>query len=364
MGAGTEPNGSSRSDDEWEQFLRESVAGTADAPKEPSARARDVAKRLRAEPGRGPEGWRSYTPARPKRRTGWYVVGLLASLVLLVVALAPGRIVDLFAGADSPPLAAETARPTQAPSAEATQRPTVEEPFRGSPAASWASGAAGITVPKAGAVGWMSAAEVERALAHSRDFLVASSLDQAVLRGEHPEKAITLINPHQQDVQDFLKTAFRTPSEKSDPLLLFSRSQPSRTRLVGDVVKTRGRLTYREGEHGALQVTADVTFVYPVTRANAGGDSEIVRTIVRRELVLSWDDPDKVITEPGTFSIVSNKYDMTNGGCGAPTGYFVPPFDTDPRADEAGTEVDPYDRSARVGEGLSSEHECARATRS
>ncbi|MFD7235323.1 hypothetical protein ACFWAT_08425 [Streptomyces syringium] len=356
MGAGTEPDGSSRSDEEWERFLRESVAGAADAPKEPSARARDVAKRLRAQPDSGPEGWRSYTPARPKRRTGWYVVGLLASLVLLVVALVPGRVVDLFAG-DDPDSPAEAGQ-----QAEAGQRPTVDEPFRGSPAASWASGAAGIAVPEARAVGWMSAAEVERALARSRDFLVASGLDRGVLRGERPEKAIALINPKQKDVQDFLATAFRSPSEKNDPLLLFSRFQPSRTQLVGDVVKTRGRLTYREGERGALQVTADVTFVYPVTRADGGGDDEIVRTIVRRELVLSWDDPDKVITEPGTFSIVSNKYDMTNGGCGAPTGYLTPPFGTDRRADEAGTEVDPYDRSTPVGRGASDE--CARATRS
>lgn len=366
MGAGSEPDGSSRSDEEWERFLRESVAGVADSPKEPSARARDVTERLRADPGRGLEGWRSHTPARPKRRTGWYMVGLLASLALLAVALAPGRTVNLFAGddPDSPPLAAETARPTQAPSAEAAQRPTMDEPFRGSPAASWASGAAGITVPKARAVGWMSAAEVERALARSREFLVASGLDRGVLRGERPEKAIALINPYQTDVQDLLKTAFRTPSEKNDPLLLFSRFQPSRTQLVGDVVKTRGRLTYREGKRGALQVTADVTFVYPVTRADAGADDEIVRTIVRRELVLSWDDPDKVITEPGTFSIVSYKYDMTNGGCDAPTGYFTPPFGTDSRADEGGTEVDPYDRSVPVGRGESSGDECGRATRS
>ncbi|MFE2293997.1 hypothetical protein [Streptomyces sp. NPDC059452] len=366
MGTGTEPDGSSRSDEEWERFLRESVAGAADAPKEPSARAREVTRRLRAEPGREPEGWRSYTLARPKRRTGWYVAGLLASLVLLVVALAPERTVGLFTGADSPPPTAETARPTQAPPAEAARRPTVEEPFRGSPAVNWASGAAGITVPEAGAVGWMSAAEVGRALARSRDFLVASGLDREVLRGERPEKAIALINPHQKDVQDLLRTAFRTPSEESDPLLLFSRFQPSRTQLVGDVVKTRGRLTYREGERGALQVTADVTFVYPVTRADGGGDGddEIVRTIVRRELVLSWDDPGKVITEPGTFSIVSYAYDVTNGGCGAPTGYFTPPFGTDRRADGADEEIDPYDRSGPVGRGESSGDACARATRS
>lgn len=349
MGAGTEPDGSSRSDEEWERFLRESVAGTADAPKEPSARAREVTRRLRAEPDRGPDGWRSPPPARPKRRVGWYVAGLSAVLALLFVALAPERAVDLVTGSDA--------------AQSDAQRPTAQDPFRGSPAATWASGAAGITMPKeARAVGWMSAAEVERALARSRDFLVASSLDPGVLRGERPEKAIALINPHQKDVQHLLKTAFRTPGEKNDPLLLFSRFQPSRAHLVGDVVKTRGALTYEEGERGALKVTADVTFVYPVART--GGDDDILRTIIRRELVLSWDDPDKVITEPGTFSITSYKYAMTNGGCGTPSGYFVPPFGPDREADESGKEVDPYDRDSPFGRDESSKDECGRATRS
>ncbi|MFD8260900.1 hypothetical protein ACFV19_18645 [Streptomyces griseoluteus] len=349
MGAGTEPDGSSRSDEEWELFLRESVAGTADAPKEPSARAREVARRLRAEPGRGPDGWRSPPPERPRRRVGRYVVGLLAVSALLFVALAPGRVVDLVTGPDS-------SRPD-------AQTPTAQDPFRGSPAATWASGAAGITMPKqARAVGWMSAAEVERALIRSRDFLAASSLDRGVLRGERPEKAIALINPHQKDVQHLLKTAFRTPGEKNDPLLLFSRFQPARAHLVGGVVKTRGALTYREGERGALQVTADVTFVYPVART--GGDDEILRTIVRRELVLSWDDPDKVITEPGTFSITSYKYATTNGGCGTPTGYLVPPFGPDRQADGSGEEVDPYDRDTPFDREGSPDDECGRATRS
>ncbi|MDQ0933524.1 hypothetical protein [Streptomyces turgidiscabies] len=378
MGAGKEPDGSSRSDEEWERFLRESVAGAADAPKEPSARARDVTKRLRAEPAPDSAGWRGHPPAQPKRRTGWYVAGMLASLMLLVVALAPGWAVGLFAGdsPDSPPPAAETARPTEAPPTVEAQRPTRDEPFRGSPAAAWADGAAGITVPKARAVGWMNAAQVEQALVRSRDFLVTTGLDRAVLRGERPEKALALINPHQKDVQDLLKAAFRTPSAENDPLLLVSRFRPSRTHLVGDVVKTRGLLTYREGKRGALEVTADVTFVYPVTSADAGGGDagggdgvgglgdEIVRTIVRRELILSWDNPDKVITAPGRFSIVSYRYEVTNGGCGAPTGYFTPPFGTNPPTDEAGKATDPYDRSAPLGHSKLAAGECGKVTRS
>ncbi|MCS0639164.1 hypothetical protein NX801_26685 [Streptomyces sp. LP05-1] len=353
------------SDEEWERFLRESVTGVADAPREPSARARGVAARLREQPA-APAGWRTYAPARPRRRTGWYVAGLLVTVVLLVMALVPERVVALFGGErpGAQPMAAETGRPERAPAAEPAARPTLDEPFRGSPAARWASGAAGITVPAAGATGWMSTAQVARALDQSRAFLVASGLDPAVLRGERPEKAIALINPHQEDVRAYLRTAFRAPGEANDPLLLFSRFRTSQARLVGDVIKTRGRLTYQEGERGALQVTADVTFVYPVTPAAPGSD-EVVRTIVRREVVMSWDDPDKVITEPGTFSLVSYKLDMTNGGCGPRTGYFTPAFGTDRPTGATGAEVDPYDRSAPIDQRTRTEEdECGTASRS
>ncbi|MFJ3809458.1 hypothetical protein ACIPWE_24285 [Streptomyces sp. NPDC090073] len=367
-------DGSSVSDEEWERFLRESVTGAAGAPVEPSARAREAQRRLRERPGQ-PEGWRTYSPARPRRRTGWYVTGLVAAVVLLVVGLFPEQVVGWFGGGDSgrdgAPLAAETESPRTAPGAEPDLRPTLTEPFRGSPAAHWADGAAGITVPPAKATGWMDAAQVERALRRSRDFLAAAGLDSRVLRGERPTKAIALLNPHQKDIQAYLRAALSSsaPTAKTDPLLLFSRFRPERTRLVGDVVKTRGRLTYREGKRGALVVTADVTFVYPVTPASHGGrDPGVVRTIVRRKIVMSWDDPVKVITEPGTMSLVLYALHMTNGGCSAPSGYFVPPFGT---ADEQPTDetrtIDPYDRSKPIGttDGTTaSGKDCETATRS
>ncbi|MDK0524412.1 hypothetical protein [Streptomyces sp. ML-6] len=372
-GAG-ERDESSVPDEEWERFLRESVAGVAGAPVEPSARARQVERRLREQPGQ-PEGWRTYSPARPRRRKGWYVAGLVAVAALLAVALFPQQVFGWFGGddggQDGAPLAAESETPREAPAAERGLPPTLDEPFRGSPAARWADGAAGITVPPARATGWMDAAQVERALRQGRDFLVAAGLDSRVLRGERPTKAIALLNPHQKDVQEYLRTALssKKPTPRTDPLLLFSRFRPEQSRLVGDVVKTRGRLTYREGDKGAVEVTADVTFVYPVTPADGGGrDSEVVRTIVRREVVMSWDDPAKVIIEPGTMSLVSYALDMVNGGCSAPTGYFVPPFGT---ADEQPTDkdrrVDPYDRSKPVdttGGTTATAANCATATRS
>jgi hypothetical protein len=303
------------------------------------------------------------------------VTGLVVVVALLVVGLFPQQVVGWFGGDDSgqdgAPQAAESERPREAPGAGRDLPPTLAEPFRGSPAARWADGAAGITVPPAEATGWMDAARVERALRQSRDFLVAAGLDSQVLRGERPTKAIALLNPHQKDVQEYLRTALssKAPSGRTDPLLLFSRFRPEQSRLVGDVVKTRGRLTYREGRQGAVEVTADVTFVYPVTPAGDGGpDAEVVRTIVRRQVVMSWDDPARIITEPGTMSLVSYALDMTNGGCSAPTGYFVPPFGTaDEQPAGRARRVDPYDRSKPIDASngtTATGGNCATATRS
>ncbi|CAM3928202.1 hypothetical protein HMPREF1486_06398 [Streptomyces sp. HPH0547] len=361
-------DGASIPDEEWERFLRTAEAGGDDAPKEPSARARMVARRLREEPDR-PTGWRTYQqqPARQRRFRGRHLAVLLGAAVLLVAALAGGRMIGWFGGdGDETPLAAESEQPGGPPATDAAAlRPTRKEPFRGSPAARWDEGTAGIHMPAARATGWMSKEEVSRALADSRDFLAASSLDTGVLRGRYPHKAVAFINPQQPDVQSYLKTAFSEPSRKNDPLMLFSRFAKTKVRLVGDVVKTRGRITYREGERGAVEVTADVTFVYPVARADAGSD-EVARTIVRREIVMSWDDPERVRTEQGTFSLVSYRADTTNGGCGPRTGYFVPEFGDERTDAPDGADVDPYDRStsmdARMREAAGAR--CGTATRS
>lgn len=166
---------------------------------------------------------------------------LIAALVLAVV-VAAGWFLGPFGGSEAePPVAApETGRPSSAPPAESAARPTLDAPFRGSPAARWESGAAGITVPKAEATGWMDVAEVRRALDRSLTFLTETNLDADVLRGARPEKTPKLVNPHQEDVQTFLRTAFREPGPENDPLLLASRFDTARTHLVGDEVRTRG----------------------------------------------------------------------------------------------------------------------------
>ncbi|MFI8849341.1 hypothetical protein ACIGW3_03935 [Streptomyces sp. NPDC053499] len=372
MGRGGEQDGTSIPDEEWERFLQEAASGGKSAPKEPSARARMVARRLREEPDR-PTGWRTYElgdgPRDRQRRNGrrgrklWYAAALLAALGLGAVALNPAGVVGWFPGADD--THSERQGVGTAPSTTVAEQPTLEEPFKGSPAQRWEDGLAGIRFPKARATGWMDKAQVDQALDRTRDFLSASSLDAGVLRGKHPDKAIALINPRQQDVQQLLKTAFRNPSRKNNPLLLFSRFDPAKVKPAGDVVKTRGRVTYETGERGALEVTADVTYVYPVVAAEEGS-SAVARTIVRRELVMSWDDPAKVKTEAGTFSVVSYKLDTTNGGCDIFNGYLNPKFGHEQTAGNGdGPVIDPYDRSQPIDERMrgAEGQGCGRASR-
>ncbi|MFB9521008.1 hypothetical protein [Streptomyces cremeus] len=360
-GAGTD-GGSSVPDEEWERFLRDSVNGVPGAPKEPSARARMVTRRLQEQPQQAVP-WRAHTPGRARRRfRAWHALVLVGALALLGVALVPGSVGGWFGGDAAQAVAGEGSGGGGGSSAgPRSRRGTVEEPFRGSPAERWEDGVRGISVPRAKATGWMTAAQVEQALAKTRDFLVATNLDADTLRGKRPDKAVALVNPQQADMARYLRQAFRKPDAENDPLLLFSRFDADTVRLVGDVVKVRGELTLREGPRGAVEVASDVTYVYPVTRATADS-REVVRVVVRREVVASWDDPAKVRTEPGTFSVLSYRVNMTNGGCGRrPTGYFAPEFG--PHAGGEGPGTDPYDRNGPVvGRGAAGS--CGNAVRS
>ncbi len=361
----SDDSGSSISDEEWERFLREAERGTPDsAPKEPSARARMVAERLRMQEARGerPEAWRAGPASLPtggrtgRRRRLWTALAVTLAVAAAVVAVRPSLLPgDPFGTGDpeaaASPLPAETAAPTAPPGAVAPDRPTLDEPFAGSPAARWADGETGIVLPKATPVGGLSKAQVDQALRQTRKLLIAANLDPATLRGKRPQAALDVIEPRQSDLLDLLDTALRKPDEKHDPLSMFSRFDPDEARLVGDVVKTRGRMTFKAGERSSVAVHADYTFVYPVVRAD--GRPEVTRTIVRRVLDIELSDPARYQVTPGKITVRRYDRETGNSACQVYDGYLHPQFDTsDPTgAPPTGPTTDPYDRSRELGAG-------------
>ncbi|GHH13485.1 hypothetical protein [Streptomyces lanatus] len=359
--------GSSISDEDWEKFIQDAERDRDSAPKEPSARARMVTERLRQQEARGelPEGWRT-GPAwqemngrAARRRRWWAIVGVPLAVAVAVVAIRPSLIPgDPFGTGDSSPqgvaaspLPAETAAPTAAPSAADPAVPTLARPFAGSPAERWADGEAGIVVPKATAVGSLSKAQVEQALQRTRKLLIDANLDPATLRGERPETALGVLDPLQPKLLDQLTTSLRKPDKDNDPLRMFSRFDPDEVRPAGDVVKTRGRMTFKAGEHASVVVHADYTFVYPLVPEGAAGDSaEVARTIIRRVIDVELSDPARYQVTPGKIAVVRYDQEIGNSACDVYDGYLHPHFDSSAPtgAPPTGPTTDPYDRSKDI----------------
>ncbi|MFD7029778.1 hypothetical protein ACFWAR_17220 [Streptomyces sp. NPDC059917] len=375
-------DGAGVSDEEWERFVRAAEGGAGEAPKEPSARARMVTERLRREDeqraaaargrfgrrGRSvpaePPGWRT-GPAwqemqgrgRAKRRIKTTLAVVFVA-GLAMAALRPELLVDKLTGEgesrdgarSAAPLPAETARPTAPPGPVDPDRPTLAEPFRGSPALQWADGAAGIELPAATAVNGIPQDRVASLLTRTRELLVASNLDPAVLAGGRPEVALGLLDPLQDDVKGLMERALEKPSAQDNPLFLFSRFDPAEVRFHGGVVKTRGRMTVEGGKEGEVLVHADYTFVYPVVRAKGGSD-EVARTIVRRTVTTAYHDPKRWQTTDGTLQLVEWKESAGNDDCSRDgSGYLHPKFasDADTGPSPTGSVMDPYDRSTSL----------------
>jgi hypothetical protein len=368
---GDEPD-PSPSDEQLEAFLREAAGGGgATAPKEPSARARMVARRLREQDeaarrarqggGRGrrnpppaaPPGWRTgpaprYGDSGSRRRRVGAVVGVLVLAALAIVAVRPSLVLSGTDDGDSgKPLAAETAAPTGAPGDSAgADLATREHPFRGSPAEEWSEGADAIVVPEAEALPGMSEKDVAFALRRTKDLLVAANLDPGVLRGRWPDEALAVLDPKQPELLPKLRRSLREPDADHDPLRMFTRFDPAESRLAGDVVKVRGRMEVPAGEKGVVKVDADYTFVYPLVRAR-GDDGRVARTIVRRVLTLTLNDPARWDVTEGRLLVEKYFSEHGNTACGVDDGYLHPGFGDDAAGGDPATGplTDPYDRS-------------------
>ncbi|MGW7239236.1 hypothetical protein [Streptomyces sp. NPDC054804] len=361
--SGDEPSSSSSIPDEvWEQFIRDTERDIRkSAPKEPSARARQVTERLKGQ--QEPTGWRTgpawqETDGRAaRRRRIWAVVGLPVAIAVAVVAMRPSLIPgDPFGSAShvdpaASPLPAETAAPTAPPSAVAAGTPTLAHPFAGSPALRWADGADGIVLPKATALGSIPKDRVELALRQTKKLLVDANLNPLVVAGARPDAALAVLDPKQPRLLDELNTALHTPSKAHDPLSLFSRFDPEDVMPAGKVIKTRGRITFTKGKFAGVAVHADFTFVYPVVPVDGSG--EVARTIVRRVIDTELPDPTRYQVTPGRLTLLRYDEDAGNSACDVNDGFLHPQFPSQAPTSSAaptGPSIDPYDRSRKLGD--------------
>jgi hypothetical protein len=297
---------------------------------------------------------------RSRSGTGGTRRGRIMSIAaaLVVVALLAGGAYELprlgqhrtSAPADNNPVtngATPTARP--ATTGAVLPTPTLAAPFLGTPAQSYADGAAGIVIPPAAPVGTYTAAQVEAAYQMTKTMLVAADLNGPTLAGGAPDAFANLLIPQQRSefVAGLDRTGVNAHGDERSTRAWITSFAPGTTQLVGSVVKVHGTMQATTGMNGSwhvLVIHADYLFVYPVEEP--GVPSTLMRIVARQVVGVDF----AAYTDPG--GALEPWWEGEGGGdagarCDVHDGFVHPQFPSGPpdKVKPTGTPVNPYDQS-------------------
>ncbi|MFC4858274.1 hypothetical protein [Actinophytocola glycyrrhizae] len=186
---------------------------------------------------------------RRRRRGRWFAGGLIVLAVGAVVTLLVRS--SLFAPVVGDPVAEGTEQVGSGAQLD------LARPFAATPAADWADGAAGITLPEAEPVGGFSAEQVADATALARDALVASRVDERMLSRHDPAGYLGLLAPDARRQLEPLFGGGREPEVQS----LVSMAAAG-TELLPVAPKVSGSMSVRTGDAGELVVHTNYVFAY------------------------------------------------------------------------------------------------------
>jgi hypothetical protein len=231
---------------------------------------------------------------------------------------------------------------------------TESDPFQGSPAASFADGAAGIVMPPARALPGYPAAQVARAYRITKRMLIAASLDPKTLQGGSPDAFARLLTTRERTF--FVHGLDHIGLDKRGYLRStrgwVTSFAPGTTQFDSDVVKVHGVMAARvaaEKHAPLLRVHANYLFVYPVQQP--GRPATLMRIVVHAVVNVDfahWDDAPGGPLEPWWNGI---GWGTAGGRCDVNDGFVHPAFPSSAaeKVTPSGAPVDPYDLSAPPG---------------
>ncbi|MEU6480932.1 hypothetical protein ABZ858_29445 [Streptomyces sp. NPDC047017] len=239
-----------------------------------------------------------HTPAVRRRPT--LRGGLPRQALFLVLLIALAFATAVYLGVRSPyraPLAqppAEELRTTVVPLAPRGRVPGAADPaalYAHSPAARFATGANGIPLPEHRGTAHFTDGQVTEALLRAKEYIVASSLDPAVLDGTDTGTVRSLLDAGQLDQFD---RSLAHPAADGRHALTgwLVRLDTGRVRLADPEIRVRGTLRATESDPAALEVTADPVLVYALQPARSAAAAPASLFTVRRELRFRFDQDD------------------------------------------------------------------------
>ncbi|MER6979801.1 hypothetical protein [Streptomyces carpinensis] len=239
-----------------------------------------------------------HTPAvrrRPQLHRG---LPRQAMALVLLIALAFGTAVYMSVRSPTRPAQIQqTAVPLRtavvplAPQGKVPGSTDPEYLYAHSPAAHFAVGAEGIPLPAHRRTAHFSDGQVASALIAVRDYIVASSLDPAVLTGGEINTVRAMLAPSQLDQfdQSFDHPAADGRHASTGWLVRFD---PARAELADSQIRVQGSLQAVEADSATLEVTADPTLVYALKPAGSATQAQASLFTVRREMQFRFDRDD------------------------------------------------------------------------
>jgi hypothetical protein len=282
-------------------------------------------------------GYRYDVPAAEarRRRAGRRVVRGVAwtvSIALLGGALWYAQSRGVFGGGVA---SGDDTRPITdgaVPPASLTASGPPADPFAGTPADSWANGAAGIVTPAATAHGTYSAAQVAHAFAVTRQMLIAQDLDPVTLAGGAPTTFAKLLIPLQRN--KFIAGLNKMGVDKKG-YVLSTRSwvtsfAPHSATFIGKDVKVHGTMTAGviTGSDGQpeLHVNVNYRFVYAVEPPGKPADwRRVVAEVTGYVGFANWQSGS---TSFDPWSALG--FYVAGARCDVHDGYVHPAYSTDP----------------------------------
>ena len=347
--------------DEFDRELRELTEGRAGDPLfiEPSAAERAGAGGVRVKDAPAPPGGARAGRLRRRKRLagGRQLFGALFGAAILLFAgglawlrvaqpapLDPGGATGAAATISQPPAAVPPPQQGSMSPVDLFDGPPAN-PFLGTPADSWANGAAGIVAPAARPAGGFTAAQVAAAYATTRKLLIAADLDRRTLLGGSPAALAGLLTPAQRATflaglgqQGVARNGY--PLSTRTWVTSFA---PGSAELIGTVIKVHGTMSARavtESGTPVLAVSVDYLFTYAVQSPH--DPTDWTRVAIRQHGSVDfaqWDDPGGAL-EPWDKTVI----ETAGLQCGPGGGYVYPNYPTDRSVDAAqtGPVIHPY----------------------
>jgi len=224
--------------------------------------------------------------------------------------------------------------PAPAASPTAITRVDLTDPFRGTPAAHWPDGEAGLVAPPAAAIGTFSEEQVADAYARARAAVVAARLDRRVVEGHDLEPLLGLFA---LDDQEGMRPLF-SGTRDDEAGLVATRIAPGTALLPVDP-KVSGRMTAEAKSAGELVVHTDYVFAYAFSTDDVeklNGPMDIVAVTRIQYDYIMRSGPAFRAESQGMWSGPATEHSYSIGCAASREGFLAPSF-TEPRTKRGST---------------------------